>query len=415
MGSLSEDCTYPVPAGVHIIPDELLDLRPDDEIDQELQQLRPVAGVKNVWFFWHSGFQSMHPYAQRNVRAWHRRFSKQGWVVRVMNRVPGDALNIANFIDINDPGTVPQAFTDDTISGTYAKQHTSDLVRWPLLLRHGGVYADAGMMQIGDMDRLWNETIGNPQSPIEVIGYNCDVDTIYDLANYCMCCGPGNALFERCHRLLLKLWEGRTSTDGLHKSPLLVDVPPMKESNNLSFEEDGKVYGPVEVHAMLSDYIIQGHAMRLVAGLVDDENGWDGPAYMSEHVYAIEYMVHSQLINQLTAWNGPRQFELMSLPLPKDGEPESDDQKEARNIVEQCLGTSFGFKLAHGLIIRVLGSTLGSLWREHEGADVVPHTYAHWLRHGIAYWDQDNLPPRQMLKKIKPYKRGRLLEGPPSD
>jgi len=24
----------------------------------------------------------MHPYTQRNVRAWHRRFSKQGWTIR---------------------------------------------------------------------------------------------------------------------------------------------------------------------------------------------------------------------------------------------------------------------------------------------------------------------------------------------
>ena len=83
-----------------------------------------------------------------------------------------------------------------------------------------------------------------------------------------------------------------------------------------------------------------------------------GQKYVAEHIYGIEYMVNSQLINEFTQWNGPRAFELMSLPLPKDGEQESDDQKQAREIVQACLQRSFGFKLAHGLIVRVLGETL---------------------------------------------------------
>ena len=40
---------------------------------------------------------------------------------------------------------------------------------------------------------------------------------------------------------------------------------------------------------------------------------------------------------------------------------------------------SFGFKLAHGLILRVFEDTLGSLWRKNEGLDGVQGTYAHWL------------------------------------
>lgn len=116
----------------------------------------------------------------------------------------------------------------------------------------------------------------------------------------------------------------------------------------------------------------------MVMGLIDEETGWDGPKYVSEHVYAIEFMEGSQLINDFTAWNGLRAFELMSLSIPEEGESESADQKEARSIVESCLKRSFGFKLAHGLIIRVYGETLGSLWRKHVGSDNVPRTYAHW-------------------------------------
>jgi hypothetical protein len=161
--------TYQIPSGCHAIPSSQLDLRPDSEIDQDLLQPKPITDEKNVWFFWHTGFINMHPYTQRNVRSWHRRFSKQGWVIRVINRLPDSPLNVANFLDISDPETFPRAFVDGTIGGEYAPQHTSDLVRWPLLLKYGGVYADVGLMQIGDLDALWNSTIGNPDSRFEVL------------------------------------------------------------------------------------------------------------------------------------------------------------------------------------------------------------------------------------------------------
>ena|ERR1700761_4358794 len=119
--------------------------------------------------------------------------------------------------------------------------------------------------------------------------------------------------------------------------------------------------------------------------------------------------VGSQLINEFTEWNGPKAFELMSLSLPKGGEKETADQALARKIVETCLQKSFGFKLAHGLILRVLGETLGSLWRRNEGSDNVQGTYAHWLRQGMIYWCQDQLPERLDYKVMEPLKRGPLL------
>lgn len=402
---------YHRPEGVHAIPSDLLDLRPDVEVDHDLLHPKPISGEKNIWFFWHSGFVNMHPYTQRNIRAWHRRFSKLGWTVRVMDRLPSSPLNIANFLDISDPATFPRAFVDGTIGGDYAPQHTSDLVRWPLLLKYGGVYADVGMMQIGDLDRLWKETIGNPDSRFEVFAHNAGGVEVRDLANYFLASRRENPLFSRCHKLFLELWAadgGKTSTEGMHSSPLLKGVPIMGDGT-LSFEENGKKFSPEEVGKMLTDYITQGQVMALVMGLVDEEDAWNGPKYVAEHVYGIEYMVNSQLINEYTQWNGPRAFELMSLPLPKDGEEESVDQKQAREIVEACLQKSFGFKLAHGLILRVLGETLGSLWRKHEGSDNVPGTYAHWLRYGMIYWTQDRLPDALEFKEIEPFKKGPLL------
>jgi hypothetical protein len=178
---------------------------------------------------------------------------------------------------------------------------------------------------------------------------------------------------------------------------------------SFTIEEEGKKIGPAEVSKMLTDYIIQGQAMTLVMGLVDKEDDWDGPKYVAEHVYGIEYMEGSQLINDMTGWDGKKAFDLMSLSLPKDGEVESAEQKQAREIVEVCLQKSFGFKLAHGLILRVFGETLGSLWRKHVGSDDVPGTYAHWLRHGTMYWNPDAVPPTLEFKVMEPFKRGPLL------
>ncbi|KAK8034321.1 hypothetical protein PG993_009316 [Apiospora rasikravindrae] len=399
----------PIPSrrGFPPIPEEQLDLRPDSEVDHDLLHPRPVSDEKNIWLFWDSGFAQMHGYAQRNVRTWHRRFSRQGWVVRVLDRLPDSPLNVANFLDVTDPAVFPRAFRDGTLAGTYGAQHTSDLVRWPLLLRYGGVYADVGLMPIGDLDRLWRETVGDGSSPLEVLTFTMDGR---DLTNYFLASGRDNALFLRCHKLLLELWAadgGKTTTDGMCNSPLLRGVPKM--ARTLSFEEDGRVYGPDEVTELLSDYIIQGQAATLVMGLVDDEDGWDGPRYVREHVWASDYMEASQLVNQFTAWDATKTFELMSLTVPREGETESDGQRQAREIVEGCLQRSFAFKLAHGLILRVLGPTLGSLWRANKGSDDVPGTYAHWLRYGMLHWRQENLPKRWEFEVVEPLKRGPLL------
>lgn len=401
---------YPVPAGLHVVPEHLLDLRSDCEIDYELLHPRPITDEKNVFFFWHKGYQNMHPYTQRNVRAWHRRLSKKGWTVRVLDRLPSSPLNVANFLDISDPSIFPRAFVDGTIGGDYAPQHTSDLVRFPLLLKYGGVYTDVGFMQIGDLDRLWSETVGNPDSPFEVLSYNAGPDDKPTLTNYFLASRPNSPLFERCHRLLMHLWAadgGKENTEGMHSSPLLKGIPLM--GGGFTIEEKDKVIDAEEASRMLTDYIIQGQVVTMVLGLVDEEDNWNGPRYFSENVYGIEFMEGSQLINEFTAWDGQKAFDLMSLPIPKEGEGETADQKEAREIVEGCLQRSFGFKLAHGMILRVYKVTLGSLWRDNPGSDDVPGTYAHWLRHGIAYWNQDNIPPTMNFKQFLAYKTGPLL------
>ena len=405
---------YTIPPGVHAIPSDLLDMRSDPEMDHDLLHPKPVSDEKNIWFFWHSGFTRMHPYTQRNVRAWHRRFSRQGWTVRVLDRIPSSPLNVANFLDISDPSTFPRAFVDGRIGGDYAPQHTSDLVRFPLLIKYGGVYADVGLMQIGDLDQLWNKTVGDPSSRFDVLTYNAGPVEERSMTNYFMCSGRNNPLFERCHKLFLELWAadgGKTSTEGMHTSSLLKGIPLLGQGDSLSFEENGKKFSPEEVSKILSDYITQAQVITMVMGLIDEEDNWNGPKYVAEHIYAMDYMEGSQLINAMTAWDGPKAFELVSLSLPQADEQESAGQRQAREIVERCLQKSFGFKLAHGLILRVMGDTLGSLWRKHDGSDNVPGTYARWLRHGTMYWAPDEAPPPLDFQVIEPYKRGPLLRA----
>ncbi|KAK4158867.1 hypothetical protein QBC43DRAFT_328216 [Cladorrhinum sp. PSN259] len=402
---------YPLPFKVHPIPSHLLDLRPASEIDTILLNPPHPSGSsseKNIWFYWHTGYSTLPPHHRRTIHAYHRRLSPLGWTIRVVDRVLGSLLNVANFLDVSNLALFPAAFGNGTLTGTHAIQHSSDLVRWPLLLTYGGVYADAGLMQIGDLDKLWNETIANDSSPFQLIAYDGGDPTHRTLTNYFFASRKNNPFLTRCHKLLLKLWEGKESTEGMHAHPLLRGVPLMGQG--LKLEEDGKVFTSEECATLLTDYIIQGHVMTMVMGLVDAEDGWDGPKYARERIYTLEFMVGAQLINEYTAWSGPRAYELMSLSLPKDEEEETEHQKLAREIVENCLSRSFAFKLATGIILRFYGDTLGSLWRKNPGSDNVPGTYAHWLRYGMVYWCQDALPaPVRFNNKFEPFKRGQLL------
>lgn len=119
----------------------------------------PSRGTKSIFAFWHSGIETLPPYLLRNVVAWHRRFAPLGWTIYVVNMVPTSPLYVGNFIDTQSPSVVPAAFTNKTLDGGYVAQHTSDLVRYPLLLKYGGVYLDVGILQFGDIDWLWTEHI----------------------------------------------------------------------------------------------------------------------------------------------------------------------------------------------------------------------------------------------------------------
>jgi hypothetical protein len=94
-------------------------------------------------------------------------------------------LNVSNFLNTSDPHTFPRAFTNGTICGDYAALHTSDL-------KYG---ADVGLIQIGDLDRLWRETVGDPSSRFQVLSYDAGGIGPIGLTNHFLASGRDNPFF----------------------------------------------------------------------------------------------------------------------------------------------------------------------------------------------------------------------------
>lgn len=342
--------------------------------------LRPTPGSKTIWAFWHSGLSNLPPYLLRNILAWYSRFTPLGWTIYVLDNVPGSTLNVSNYIDTSTATVVPAAFTNGTLDGNYAAQHTSDLIRYPLLLKYGGVYLDVGILQSGDLDWLWSEHITNPLSPYDFAGFTMGDAPEINIVNFALMCGPNNPLVKRAHRILLKLWEGKTNTSGMHSHPLVKHVPLLRVPQEVVVDDEGQ--GKMVMNdEVMTDYAIQIQAMGAAQCWLDEGDKWDGPKYVREKAWLWSMMDGAFAHEQMTGWSGQKQFDLLSMPLPTPGEAESADQQLAREIVEKLVGESWCLKLGHGFSAKLFGAdTLGMLWRKNDGSDAKEGTYAGWLR-----------------------------------
>ncbi|EDU45442.1 capsule polysaccharide biosynthesis protein [Pyrenophora tritici-repentis] len=359
----------------------------------------PTPGSKSIFAFWHAGLGALPPCSIRNVVNWHRRFSPLGWTIYVLDTVPGSPLNVSNFIDTSSPSVVPEAFTNGTVKGTYAAQHTSDLIRFPLLLKYGGIYLDVGVLQFGDLDWLWTEHIANPASPYDLAGFTMwDPPEGISIANFFFMCGADNPLVRRSHHLLLKVWEGRTDTTGAHQHPLVNHVPLIPVPEQMVNK------------AALTDYAIQIQCMGAAQRWKDDDDSWDGPKYVREHCWLYN-MVTSAFSHELaTDWSGPRQWELLQQKLPQSGEEETKDQALARSIVENTVANTWCLKLGHGFLAELFGSdSLGMLWRKREGSDCEDGTYAGWLRWAEVNLKQDHPPKPLDVPVYEPTMKAKFL------
>ena len=237
----------------------------------------------------------------------------------------------------------------------------------------------------GDIDALWHETVGNPSTPYDFVGFTLGGAADPTIVNFSFICTPDNPLVERAHRVLLKLWEGRTHTTGMHRDPLLKGVPLMRVPSDTS--RNGNQAGVTDEG--ITDYAIQIQALSAAQRWKEPTaDGWDGPKYVREKAWLWGMLDAANVPEQLARWDGPRIFELLSLRMPWP-EEETEEQRLAREMVEKSVAGSWCYKLSHGTTAKLFGcETTGMLWRKHEGTDAKPGTYAGWMRFAMTHCTQ---------------------------
>lgn len=383
--------------------DPLVEVAPTDLPRDLTHPPRPTAGSKNIFAFWYKGITHLHQYLLRNVLAWHRRFASLGWTIYVIDVVPGSPLHISNFLDMSDPDTFPAAFREERLGGAYVLQHTSDLIRFPLLLKYGGICLDVGVLMFGDLNWLWETHISNPASPYDFAGFVMGPPPKgITISNFSLTSTPRNPLVDRAHRILLALWRNRTDTVGMHADPILEHVPLLqlpKETNMNIGERFGLTNG------YITDYAIHQQALGAAQRWADPATGWDGPRYVAEKCWLLSQLDHGYRSEQFTAWNGERAWQLLCGEMPsaaaveggKEEPEETAEQKLARRLVADVVAHSWCWKLLHGLGNRLTGfNPLGLMWRLHPGSDGRPGTYAAWLR-----WAQFNLVQERRIQNLE--------------
>lgn len=141
------------------------DNRSDEDILQGLSVFRPVTSEKNIWAFWDAGIRSMPPWCQRNVCAWVRMHSNNGWTVRVLDSIEGSENYSLKYVSA---ASLPDAYVKGTMDGLYVGPHSADMLRGACLYEHGGVFLDVGIPLIRSIDRICWAKLEDPDTPFEI-------------------------------------------------------------------------------------------------------------------------------------------------------------------------------------------------------------------------------------------------------
>lgn len=382
------------------IPASRLDPRSDEDIAASLQQYHPVTSSdKNVWTLWDTGFANMRPYVRRNIIGWVRRLGPD-WTVRVVDKVPGSPLHVENFLD---PGELPEAFGAGTMTGPYAGVHSADMVRLPLIYRHGGIWMDAGTTLFRHVDDICWNAISDPATPYEISGFAPGTEPGNDvIMNGFIAAKRGNPFIERWHKVFLEIWKGRTDCIGLQSHPLLRQV------KKVEVPKDMQIKFGID-NSLMNDYVAHVLAFKRVRMLRDAEDGFDGPKYWTERAYVlpVQETFQAQIICE---FNGQRQYDLLAMSRGDDVKPEERDPV-AEQLVHSLLSGASTMKLSHGLKNNKLVH-LAKLWDlpENAEADIAPGTYAAYLRWGSVHLEQTRKLEPLPIQCNGPVLEARLLE-----
>lgn len=380
------------PPGLRLIDPDKLDRRSDAEIAAWLQQPHPITSDKNVWAFWHSGWQNLTPWVQRNLISWVRRLGPS-WTVHLLDRVPGSSTNVSHYVESS---YFPEAFNNNTMDGPSVGPHSGDLVRLPLIWKYGGVWIDAGTLLFRHIDDIcWNE-IEDPATPYEMAGFVIEMRPGIDcMLNGFIASKRGNPFIQRWHSIYSALWEeGVTNAQGFHKHPLLRHLPllcpPVEKLNcpNLNMLMEG-----------FSDYLAAFMCFERLRKLVDPSDGFNGPEYYSNHMLLFPALQETYYFQQQTNWSGTRQFELLSAKRSGEGVVKDEKWQAAEDFVTDALANTSTMKLSHGPA-GALESFLADIWdsKEHQDKDIIEDTFAAYLRHGSIMFNQ--------TRKMVPVKMG---------
>ncbi|KAK8128728.1 capsule polysaccharide biosynthesis protein [Apiospora sp. TS-2023a] len=375
------------------------DGRTDAELVHYLKNPPPVTHERNVWAFWHGGFDAMKPWTQRNVLGWIRR-QGPSWDVRVLDMVSttdesgssssssslSSPTHVHRFVD---PAYLPECFNANTMTGPIKGQHASDMVRLPLLYLHGGVWLDVGAILFRNFDDIFWRQLEDPACPYEM------AVTLFQMREHAGQCltgfvgaRKGNSFIERWMRVWLAMWQGRTDCAGLHKHPLVASMGLVAGPEKHPAPDgvgEARVFnmgdpGDFEAGA-ITDYLALNLAYERVRLLVDPQDGgWDGPAYYRERVHmtdGIDELYRSHVIRRMDEL-----FPLLSLPFRPETVDTDPEQKSAADWVGHILANSSMAKFSQGYWQPGAPVPLAMLWGmpENEGADIKEGTWAAYLR-----------------------------------
>lgn len=378
------------------VPQSQLDLRSDTDIIAELGTFRAVTSEKNVWAFWDKGLDSMYPSYQCTVLNWVRKLGPS-WTVRVVDLVDGSPNNIYNFVDKE---WFPDCVINNTMDGSHKAQHTSDLMRLPLLFEHGGVWMDVGNMLHTHLDDLfWNALSSSDQYEIGLWIITGQIRKKWgSFGNFMLAARKGSLFIKNWHNGYKELWNGRTNERGFHKHPLIQEIGIADGMSDWHFED--KVL-------QMSDYVAQMLIGDRTRNLLDVETGWNGREVFERRAFMVEGIQNGILGAIKTDYDGAKQVEYFTTRLD---EPCMEKRAVAERFVVDMLENSHMYKVYHNSAGGL--PALGDLIKREglKDADHRPGTYGELYRYGTVHWRSK----RQVEQLSPPPNEDELIRATPT-
>ncbi|GKT59741.1 capsule polysaccharide biosynthesis [Colletotrichum tofieldiae] len=363
------------PKGTLPIPKSRLDTRSEEEIIALLKAPTKPSGddEKNMWAYWHTGFDAMPPWSKRNVLHWARLLGPS-WAVRVLDGVPGSASNASQFVPWD---MLPEAMRKGDMSGPYAATHSADFVRLPLLYLYGGCWLDVGAILVRSLDDIWR-LLEDPDEPYEFAAFTYEMrPSETSIINTWMMARKGSELLRRWHETFLHVWGDATSCEGLSNHPLLRHLKPYgAPTDKIIMNEKHEA---VTKSRAIMDYGAQVHCLERLRDLVDKGDGWNGRKWIETKTFLLPALKEMWYYQERTGFMGYKQFELLAT---RYNAPEAR-RKEAEEFVNDMLANTLLMKFCHGLK-DAMASSLADIWddTQHRDADCAPGTFAEYLRWG---------------------------------